>query len=76
MSCQTAIAKKIRKKEADYILAVKENQPTLYRNIKDLFEGMESGEIRDVPEDVWQSGTEKGHGRIKNREVRTVTDIE
>jgi predicted transposase YbfD/YdcC len=37
---------------------------------------MESGEIRDIPEDVWQSALEKGHGRIENREVRIVTDID
>jgi predicted transposase YbfD/YdcC len=42
----------IREKEADYILAVKENQPTLHRNIREIFEGMESGEIRGIPEDV------------------------
>jgi coenzyme F420-reducing hydrogenase delta subunit len=52
MSCQTAIAKKIRKKKADYVLAVKDNQPTPHGNIKDFFDGMESGEIRDIPEDV------------------------
>jgi hypothetical protein len=28
---------------ADYVLAVKENQKTLYNNIKECFEGMESG---------------------------------
>jgi predicted transposase YbfD/YdcC len=73
---QTAIVKKIREKEADYILAGNENQPTLYGNIKDFFEGMESGEIRDIPEDVWQGKLEKGHGRLERREVRTVTDID
>ncbi|MDR1147224.1 MAG: hypothetical protein LBK66_01185 [Spirochaetaceae bacterium] len=31
--------------EADYILAVKENQKWLYEDIKDYFEWMESGEI-------------------------------
>jgi predicted transposase YbfD/YdcC len=36
MSCQKEIAKKIREKDADYILSVKENQ-------KGLYEGMESG---------------------------------
>jgi predicted transposase YbfD/YdcC len=43
MSCQKEIARKIREKGADYILAVKENQPALYGDIKDYFEGMESG---------------------------------
>jgi predicted transposase YbfD/YdcC len=34
MGCQTAIAEKIQNKQADYVLAVKENQPTLYANIR------------------------------------------
>jgi predicted transposase YbfD/YdcC len=76
MSCQTAIVKKIREKGADYILAVKDNQPTLHQDIREFFEGMEGGEIRELPEDVWQSGEEKGHGRIERREVRVVTGIE
>jgi hypothetical protein len=37
---------------------------------------MESGEIRDIPEDVWQSGSEKGRGRVEKREVRIVKDID
>lgn len=76
MSCQTEIARKIREKEADYVLAVKENQKTLYANIKDYFEGMESGEIRDLPEDIWQGEEERGHGRKERREIRTVTGLE
>jgi hypothetical protein len=43
MSCQKEIAKKPREKGADNVLAVKENQPMLYKDIKDYFEGMESG---------------------------------
>jgi predicted transposase YbfD/YdcC len=65
MSCQTEIVKKIREKQADYVLAVKENQKTLYRNIKDYFEGMESGEIREMPEDMWQ-GEEKRDTGVLN----------
>ena len=42
MSCQKEIVKTIRDKGADYILAVKDNQPTLHENIKDYFDGMES----------------------------------
>jgi predicted transposase YbfD/YdcC len=75
MSCQTAIVEKIRDAGADYVLAVKENQPTLYTNIKEYFEGMEGGQIPEIPEDVWQSSTEKDHGRIERREIRTVRDV-
>ena len=38
MGTQTAIAKKIREKHANYVLAVKENQPNLYNDIKLYFE--------------------------------------
>jgi predicted transposase YbfD/YdcC len=76
VSCQTGIAKKIREKEADYIHAVKENQKTLYENIKDYFEGMEQGERGEMPEDIWEGEEEKGHGRVERREIRTVTGLE
>jgi predicted transposase YbfD/YdcC len=76
MSCQKEIVKTIRKKEADYILAVKENQPTLHENIKEYFDGMESGEIREMPQDVWQGTWEKKHGREEKRELRTVSDLD
>jgi predicted transposase YbfD/YdcC len=74
MGCQREIAEKTREKKANYALAVKENQPTLYNDVKEYFEGLESGEIKDLPEDVYISGGERGHGRVENREVRTVTD--
>jgi hypothetical protein len=28
----------------------------MYGNIRDYFEGMENGEIRELPEDVWRGG--------------------
>jgi len=54
---------------------VKDNQKTLHEGIKDCFEGLEQGDIRDLPEDVWISDEERKHGRVEKREVRTVTDI-
>ncbi|MDR0636556.1 MAG: ISAs1 family transposase, partial [Treponema sp.] len=75
MSCQTEIARKIREKEADYVLAVKENQKTLYNNIKEYFEGMESGEIGDLPEDIWQGEEEAGRDRKERRELRTAASL-
>ena len=38
MGCQTETAKKIKKKEAHYLLCLKENQKTLYDNVKSIFE--------------------------------------
>src|SRR3954452_22549766 len=34
MGCQRAIADQVREREADYVLAVKENQPTLYTQVE------------------------------------------
>ena len=76
MGCQTEIASKIRSKGADYALAVKENQPTLHEEIREYFEMLDDGKrARDMPEDIWESDTEKDHGRIERRRIRTVTDI-
>jgi hypothetical protein len=33
------------------------------------------GDIRELPEGVWEMGEERQHGRVERREVRTVTDI-
>jgi len=37
MGCQTNIAEKIIEREADYILAVKDNQKNLHKEIQDMF---------------------------------------
>ena len=37
MGCQTEIAEKIVEKQADYVLAVKGNQPTLHDGIVEFF---------------------------------------
>ncbi|MDR0683870.1 MAG: ISAs1 family transposase, partial [Spirochaetaceae bacterium] len=39
------------------------------------FEGMESGEIGDLPEDIWQGEEEVGHGRKERREIRTAIGL-
>jgi predicted transposase YbfD/YdcC len=75
MGCQTAIALKIREKEADYILAVKENQPALYEDIRGYFEYLESKEGRKEPCGRWNSDLEKDHGRLERRSIAVVTEL-
>jgi predicted transposase YbfD/YdcC len=75
MGCQKEIVKKIRAKKADYVLAVKENQPILYEQIKEYFEYLDDRQTKELPGDVWESGVEKGHGRIERRRIRTTADI-
>jgi predicted transposase YbfD/YdcC len=44
IGCQKAIAKQIIKKEAHYVLSLKENQPTLYQDVHNIFLRAEQGE--------------------------------
>lgn len=69
MGCQRAIAEKIREKNADYLLAVKGNQPTLYEGIPEYLDALERSEAKDVSIDRWDSGYQKSHGRIERRIV-------
>ena len=74
--CQTEIAAKIRSKEADYVLAVKENRSTLHNEIREYFRFLDEkrGE-KELPEDLWESGLGKDRGRLERRRVRTACDI-
>ncbi len=68
MGCQKDIAAKIKDKEAEYILAVKDNQEHLHDDIKEAFK---YGKIEQADE---QSNL--GHGRIEKRTCRIITAME
>jgi predicted transposase YbfD/YdcC len=76
MGCQRDIAAKITEKGGDYVLAVKENQPRLYEDIKEYFEWLDKEKPEDEPYVEWKSGSEKDHGRIERREIRASEAIE
>jgi len=66
MGCQTAIAEAIVAREADYVLAVKDNQPALHRGIEDFFATQMEDDFAKVA--VGRHETkEKGHGRVEHR---------
>src|SRR5271154_2453268 len=66
MGCQTKIAAAIRGRGADYVLAVKDNQPTLHEAISDAFLAHAEADDRDPP--VRRLATvERGHGRQERR---------
>jgi len=67
MGCQKKIARKIVSKQADYILAVKENQKELYEAIQDSFRVLKPS---DTSEDI-----DYGHGRIETRKCFVLTDL-
>lgn len=67
MGTQTATAEKIKSKRADYVLAVKENQKSLYTEISEYFEDKEFAE--EIKKGAGYKKTkEKSHSRIEARE--------
>ena len=68
MGCQKEIATLVRKKEADYILAVKGNQASLHQDIIDEFQVQQK---MDTHKDV-----DIGHGRIETRVCSIIKDLE
>jgi predicted transposase YbfD/YdcC len=61
MGCQVDIADKIVSHKADYLLALKGNQPTLEAEVADYFDSAPTDEV------VAKTTVEKGHGRIETR---------
>ena len=69
MSCQKKIVQKICNGKADYCIALKENQPTLFKDTEDYF-------LEFAGECVNTVTSEKGHGRIETRKYFLSTDID
>jgi predicted transposase YbfD/YdcC len=61
MGCQVEIADRIVAHKADYLLALKGNQPTLEADVEDYFRTAPAEEL------LSKTAVEKGHGRIETR---------
>jgi predicted transposase YbfD/YdcC len=68
---QKSIAEKIIAGNADYILSLKDNHPTLHQQLKNWFETAQSLGFKGVDVSISQR-VEKAHHRIENRKVYTV----
>ena len=68
MGCQEKIAEAIIEKKADFILAVKENQKQLYRDIEDEFKFNKTLQTH-IHQDL-------GHGRIETRKCNVINNFE
>lgn len=75
MGCQTDIADKIVKKDADYVLALKGNQQSLADEVENYFNQAEAINFEGVTCDAIGS-KEAGHGRIEKREIYVTEDID
>jgi len=76
MGCQTAITAAIVGQGADYVLALKDNHPTLRAEVAAAFtEGRATAFADLAPTDHDAARTlEKGHGRIETRRCWTLSD--
>jgi len=70
MGTQTEIVKKIHKKQADYVLALKGNQGTLYEDVKLYFDDFDVLSKCDYAKTV-----EKARGGVEKREYWQTDDI-
>jgi predicted transposase YbfD/YdcC len=70
IACNPAIAGVIRDVGADYLLAVKGNQPTLQADIEAAFQTAEAKDIEVAPD------IDKGHGRIETRLVSVMRQVD
>jgi len=73
MGCQKEIAREIIEAQADYLLALKENQGRLYEDVRDLFEGAQAFDFAGVPYDFART-VNKNHGRLETRQCWVITD--
>jgi predicted transposase YbfD/YdcC len=80
MGCQTEIAKTIRDGDGHYLLAVKDNQPTLHEDIQAVFAEADDDRRRTFdeqprPQLEVSEQVDKGHGRVETRTVSLCRDL-
>lgn len=69
------VAEQIIDQQADYLLAVKENQPTLYAEMENFFSQAHAVNWEEVEHSTHKT-VEKDHGRVETREIKVVNDLE
>lgn len=71
MGTQTDIALSIVEQEADYVLSLKANHPTLYKQVKTYFERAEAQGFKGI-EYSYDQRVDSGHHRTENRKLWAV----
>jgi predicted transposase YbfD/YdcC len=74
MGCQREIVKTIIEKDADYVIAIKKNQPTLYQQVKQLFKQAIETHGEDLNMNSFNS-REINRGREEIRNYLMITDV-
>lgn len=71
MGCQREICQDILKQKGDYLIALKDNQPSLAADAKQAFEQVDANP-KKAKNASKQSETSKGHGRVEGRHVTAI----
>lgn len=75
MGCQRTIAQQIRDQEADYVLALKENQGALYEDVRESFVQAQRTAFAGIGHEA-ATAVDKGHGRIEIRRHWVIGDAD
>ncbi len=75
MGCQKEIAKVITDREADYVLALKENHPTLSGDVTRFFDEAKATAFADIAH-AYHETVDGDHGRIETRRYWITSAIE
>jgi predicted transposase YbfD/YdcC len=75
MGCQKQIAKLIVERDADYVLALKDNQGNLFEDVQQIFAQAQATDFVGIEHDFDQS-VDKGHGRVEIRRTWTMGQVE
>lgn len=71
MGCQTEIVEEIRELGAHYVLAVKDNQPTLHADLQQVFEEALNTDFANIQSDT-HTTKETAHGRTTERTYHAI----
>jgi predicted transposase YbfD/YdcC len=75
MGCQKAIARQIVEQGGDYLLALKENQPSLYADVVEFFTDVRDRNFAGVPHGYHRE-FEGDHGRVETRCCFSIADLD
>jgi len=67
IGCQKTIVQQIRDQEADYVVTVKGNQPTLHQHLRDAFAAADAQGWEQFSPQYCQT-LDDGHGRVEQRQ--------
>ena len=75
IGCQKEIVADIVRRDADYVLALKDNQGNLYQDVELLFDDLEASGFSAYKYNQFRT-VNKGHGRIEIRQCWTISDLD